>query len=213
MNIQILQKHKTSIGIISIWLFNLTALIGIYAGYQEWFMSKTFLNMLVYTLFLGVLFPLDTKKQWALFMGCFSIGMISEWIGVHTSILFGNYEYGDHLGFKIFGVPFFIGMNWAVLSLISEDIAKRVTKNRYLIAVFASCLMLGLDMIMEMGAPSLDFWEFSNGVVPLKNYLSWFLIALLIQLWITPKMAGGNFKFSLHLLGSQYVFFAVYLLL
>ncbi len=213
MNTQLSHTVKTRFGIISIWLFNLTALFGIYLGYQEWFMNKTLLNMMVYTFFLSLLFPLSTKKQWLLFFSCFSVGMASEWIGVHSGLLFGDYQYGENLGFKIFEVPFSIGINWAVLSFISADIAKRITKKRYLLAILASSLMVGLDILMEISAPALDFWEFSGGVVPFKNYLTWFFIALLIHIFITPKMEGENAKFSGHLLGSQYVFFLVYLFL
>ena len=41
--------------------------------------------------------------------------MLTEAIGVNTGLLFGTYEYGANLGFKIFGVPLIIGVNWTVL--------------------------------------------------------------------------------------------------
>jgi bisanhydrobacterioruberin hydratase len=47
----------------------------------------------------------------------FLIGFFVEWVGVHTSLLFGTYWYGANLGAKIIDVPFIIGINWAMLTL------------------------------------------------------------------------------------------------
>ncbi|MDO7544913.1 MAG: carotenoid biosynthesis protein, partial [Flavobacteriaceae bacterium] len=71
----------------------------------------------------------------------------------------------------------------------------------------------GLDLLMEYAAPSLDFWYFDGGIAPIKNYLSWFAVAFIIQLIINDSYTHGNRKYSLHLLLSQYAFFTVYLLL
>ena len=48
----------------------------------------------------------------------FLIGMFSEFIGVNYGVIFGEYIYGNNLGFKLFGVPFLIGLNWVILTVI-----------------------------------------------------------------------------------------------
>ena len=206
-------NQNTSLGIFVIWLFNTTALLGIGLGYQDWFMGKTLLNMGISLFFLALLLPIKTLKNWSLFAACFFIGMASEWIGVHTGFLFGNYYYGENLGFKIFEVPFFIGINWAILSIASAQTLSPYIKNKYGLALLAALLMVVLDVFMEMAAPGLDFWYFSAGVAPFKNYLTWFIVALLIQLFIIPKIKENNSRFATHLMLSQMVFFIGYLLL
>ena len=36
--------------------------------------------------------------------------------------------------------------------------------------------MMLLDIIIEVSAPRLDFCEFENNTIPLKNYIAWFVI-------------------------------------
>ena len=206
-------EPKTSFAIGLIWLFNMTAIIGIGMGFQEWFIEKTYVNMLLYTVFLIALFPVYSSRNIFLFTTAFLIGMSSEWICVHTSWLFGSYYYGENLGVKVGGVPLLIGINWAVLSLISADLVRKLNSAKYYKALLASCLMVGLDLLMEYAAPSLDFWYFDGGIAPIKNYLSWFAVAFIIQLIINDSYTHGNRKYSLHLLLSQYAFFTAYLLL
>jgi putative membrane protein len=206
-------EPKTSFAIGLIWLFNITAIIGIGLGFQEWFIEKTYVNMLLYTVFLIALFPVNTSRNIFLFTIACLIGMSSEWIGVHTSWLFGSYYYGENLGIKLGGVPLLIGVNWAVLSLISADLVKKLNTSKYYKALLAASLMVGLDLLMEYAAPSLDFWYFDGEIAPIKNYLSWFAGAFIIQRIINDSYTDGNRKYSLHLLLSQYAFFTAYLLL
>ena len=56
--------------------------------------------------------------------------MITESLGVNYGLIFGNYEYGNNLGFKFFGVPFLIGINWIILTAISANTASFLTKIR-----------------------------------------------------------------------------------
>ena len=160
-------EPKTSFAIGLIWLFNITAIIGIGLGFQEWFIEKTYVNMLLYTVFLIALFPVNTSRNIFLFTIACLIGMSSEWIGVHTSWLFGSYYYGENLGIKLGGVPLLIGVNWAVLSLISADLVKKLNTSKYYKALLAASLMVGLDLLMEYAAPSLDFWYFDGEIAEL----------------------------------------------
>ncbi|MEZ4690766.1 MAG: carotenoid biosynthesis protein [Ignavibacteria bacterium] len=60
-------------------------------------------------LFSGVLRSVNFIK-W--FVVTYIVTVILEITGVKTGIIFGDYTYGDVLGFKLFGVPMIIGFNW-----------------------------------------------------------------------------------------------------
>ena len=48
-------------------------------------------------------------------MICFAVGVSVEIMGINTGILFGDYTYGDVLGFKLRDVPVLIGVNWFII--------------------------------------------------------------------------------------------------
>jgi putative membrane protein len=116
-------------------------------------------------------------------LSIFLIGMITESLGVNYGLIFGDYEYGNNLGFKLFGVPYLIGVNWIILTAISANIASFLTKNRSVVLtiIIGTLLMLAMDFVMEPIAPKLDMWRFKNLVVPPSNYLGWLFVGLLTQ--------------------------------
>ena len=116
---------RTEISIFIVWLFHLSALVGISLGYQDWFMTKTPLNLcIVSVLFLWV-YPMDKMLKFLAFVIFFMGGMFAEWLGVNYGILFGDYAYGANFGPKLDGVPFLIGINWALLTFITATITVR----------------------------------------------------------------------------------------
>ncbi len=195
-----------------VWIFHISALIGISLGFETWFVSKTPINLIISSFLLILVFPIDTIKKTGLFVLLWFLGMFSEWIGVHSGVLFGTYAYGTNLGPKIDGIPFLIGVNWALLSFITGVIAQKITSKGVLQVIYAASLMLVLDFFMEQSAPRFDFWEFEGGEVPLKNYLTWLSVALLFQIGIRVTRISGNLKFSAHLYAAQLLFFVYFYL-
>ncbi len=207
-----LEKKNKSWIIWVIWIFHISALIGISVGFEEWFVSKTPINLLISSFLLFLAFPLDTGKKIGFFILLWSLGMLAEWIGVHYGILFGSYTYGFNLGPKIDGVPVLIGINWALLTFVTASIAQYVTSKGIFQVVFAGFLMLVLDYFMEQTAPRFDFWEFERGVVPLWNYVSWLGLALVFQMGIRWLKISGDLRFSAHLYAVQLIFFLYFYL-
>lgn len=195
-----------------VWIFHISALIGISLGFESWFVSKTPINLIISSFLLILVFPIDTAKKTGVFALLWFLGMFSEWIGVHSGVLFGTYAYGSNLGPKIDGVPILIGINWALLSFITAVIAQKITSKGVLQVVYAACLMLVLDFFMEQSAPRFDFWEFEAGEVPIKNYLTWLAVALVFQAGIRMVKITGNLRFSAHLYAAQLVFFLYFYL-
>ena len=206
-----LASNKTSLGIFLIWLFHISGIIGIAIGNQEWFIEKTPINFLVCTLLFIWIYPMQTARKWMLFCVFFFTGMFAEWLGANYSLLFGNYNYGANLGPKLDGVPFFIGVNWALLTFITAEIASKFLKNIWLKAFFGAGLMVFLDFLMEQSAPAFDFWSFGEEV-PLENYITWYLLAFLFHLAFQKIKILGNNAFSLNLFLAQVVFFGYFML-
>ncbi|NER09117.1 putative membrane protein [Muriicola jejuensis] len=206
------EKTNTSWAIWVVWIFHISALIGISMGFETWFVSKTPINLLISSFLLFLVFPVDTAKKGILFAALWFFGMLAEWLGVSYGILFGSYSYGDNLGPKWNGVPFLIGINWALLSFITARIAQYISSNGIIQVIFAAFLMLVLDWFMEQSAPRFDFWEFDQGIVPLSNYVCWLGLALIFQLAIQRMKITGDLRFSAHLYAAQLVFFLFFYL-
>lgn len=145
----------------------------------DWLIRLTPINLWVS---LGLLLfheRCSQPKFWLGLAGMFITGFLVEALGVATGWPFGIYAYGETLGAKWLEVPWVIGANWVMLTLASTSTVQRFTNNRKIIIPLAALLMTLLDMLIEPVAIKLDFWNWEGGVIPVSNYLSWFMVALL----------------------------------
>lgn len=147
---------------------------------------------------------------WILFI--FIITIIIEIAGVNSGYIFGEYEYGEILGFKIFNVPLLIGLNWAIVIFGSQSlIDKFLNNNIFLKSFLVSITAVLFDLVLEPTATKLNYWQWQSSSVPLRNYLSWFLISNILS--------GIGFKLQIklfndvviHYLIAQFIFFLVLL--
>jgi putative membrane protein len=149
--------------------------------YRTFFTGLSFFHLL---LSFGILL-LGRKKNTPLLWGfiglAFATGMVVEWIGVHTGFLFGNYQYGSVLGPKLLGVPLIIGINWAMLSIVSAALISSLKFGFWLEVSAAAILMVFLDFLMEPVAVKLGFWFWKGGIIPAYNYICWLGISLFLQ--------------------------------
>jgi len=146
-------------------------------------------------------------KTAVFFFLVFMTGFFIEVIGVKTGVIFGEYRYGQSLGLKLFDVPLIIGLNWALLAYMTA-----VTTNRFQLpgmvrAVIASLMMVGYDLVLEQVAPDLDMWSWAGNEVPFRNYLSWFLTALVFQLAGRAIRITVTNRMAVALLIIQFLFF------
>ena len=205
-------KFKFHFSIFLIWLFTVSGIFGIVSPENtDWFLSLTPVNLLLtFAILLVNIKKLNDKVFLALSIPFF-LGFITEGLGVNYGLIFGTYAYGENLGYKVFGVPLMICINWALLTAVTADVAKYFSKNIIITALIGSALMTGLDFIIEVSAPRFDFWEFENGVVPLQNYIGWFVTAFIAHLSYQYFKIKTNTKISWHILLSITVFFAAFL--
>ncbi|WP_224483675.1 carotenoid biosynthesis protein [Robertkochia aurantiaca] len=206
-----LHNNKLAISVFLIWLFHVSAIIGILSTpYMEWFVSQTPVNLGLATVLLFWCFPVKNKKEVLVFLFCFTLGMTAEILGVNLGWFFGSYAYGENLGPKILGVPWLIGLNWAILSFISGVMAQWLNKSTILKIITGGILMLILDLFLEGIAPVFDYWQFAGGEPPLKNYVAWLVLAIIMQSVYHIKNIRGNRTFSLNLYLAQLLFFVIF---
>jgi len=210
INRDMIKPYRLAIGVFLLYLFHVSAMIGVTIGYENWFIEKTTLNLSIIFILLVWLFPLDTVKKILASLIFFFGGMIVEWLGVSYGFLFGSYEYGENLGPKIDGVPFFIGVNWAILVLATGEISNRIPVAKWIKVLIGAGLMVLFDFFIEIPAPIFDFWVFEGGIAPLSNYIGWYVVAVVLHAVFQAMKIEGNFKISLHVYICQLLFFAYF---
>lgn len=193
-----------------VWLFHISGMVGISLGFEDFFLPKTPLNLLLGFLLLIAFFPIKGRTPILLTSIFFIAGMLVEWIGVKYGFLFGEYYYGDNLGPKFQGVPWLIGVNWAVLVVITGALASQWFNNFWIKIIVGAGLMVALDFFMEVSAPVFDFWDFGQQGAPLRNYIAWYVIAAILHFLFQKFKMKGNYQFSLNLFLAQVVFFAYF---
>lgn len=164
--------------------FYLVGLIGFMIPYsRDIFIQLTglalVLNFIILLWFHEGSFKLDTIL---VFVFIFLAGYFIEVIGVETGMIFGDYSYGSALGLKLFDTPLMIGVNWLMLSYCFASVLQPLKVHRMTKILLASSGMLLYDFVMEQSAPLLDLWTWENNVIPLENYMAWFIIAFFFQL-------------------------------
>jgi len=208
MNFLIPNNTTSKISVFIIWLFHLCGMVGISYGNKEFFLAFTPINLFISFVLLFVnQKQLESKELKSVFL-IFFIGMISEILGVNYGLIFGDYVYLDNLGVKILGVPVLIGVNWIILTFITGSLSSFIFKNKYVSILIGAILMIGLDLLIEPVAPLLGFWIFDLKIVPLQNYIGWFVIGIITQALFQFKIAEKELTFSTHLLIINTIFFA-----
>jgi bisanhydrobacterioruberin hydratase len=157
----------------------------------------------------------DTKKK-ILFISIFLVSYFIEVIGVKTGLIFGNYSYGKGLGLKFLETPLVIGINWLLLVYSTAAITEKFPLHIIVKILLSAFLMVIYDIIMEQVAPDLQMWDFEGGLVPVRNYLTWFILAFLFHsiiklagIKITNKLAALIFYCQLSFFGILFLFFTL----
>jgi len=205
-------KNKISISIFIIWLFNISGILGILSTYSDWFLRLTPINLSMYVILIIWNVKDLSKKFFLAFFLPFFIGFITEYLGVNYGLIFGSYTYGDNLGLKLGGVPFMICLNWTVLTIITADLSSLIHKNTIVQSLLGGFIMMLLDIIIEVSAPRLDFWEFENNTIPLKNYIAWFIIGSIAHYLYRQINIKTNKKVSIHIFVAITIFFFTFLI-
>ena len=203
-------KEFLRLSIFFLWLINISGFFGITSDQSEFFLSTT-----PYVLSLTLLLLLlnhdlyDNKSKIGLVL-IFFFGLIVEILGVNYGLFFGEYSYGDNFGPKIYEVPYLIGFNWVLLIIATGSLSDKLIKGKEIYKIlFASSLMVLIDLLMELSAPKLDYWEFVISPVPFSNYLWWFIFSICFQYIFFKTVNSKEYKLSSNILVIQFIFFAM----
>jgi putative membrane protein len=154
----------------------------------------------------------STNKILAWAVITYIITFLLEVVGVKTGLIFGDYYYGSTLGIKLFDVPLIIGFNWVFVILGSISVSKLITNNHLLSSIISALIALIFDLILEPIVIRLNYWTWTEGIIPLQNYFAWFIIALLSSLGFNYSKINVRSKISMHFLFVQFVFFIILLI-
>jgi len=118
----------------------------------------------------------NKSKSAIAYLSIFILGFIIEYIGVKTNYLFGTYTYGNSLGYKLFGIPIIIGVNWIAIVISSVSVVKafNLTSNKLITAFIAALLCTGMDYIIEPVAIKFNFWSWEGNIIPFSTFVDWF---------------------------------------
>ena len=158
--------------------------------------------------------PADKKvKTILLFSAIFLTGFFIEVTGVNHKIIFGEYWYGESLGPKLFFTPLMIGINWLFLVYTTSSAFENLKVNPIVKIVLSSSAMVVYDLVLEQVAPKMDMWYWKDGLVPFRNFVAWFIIALLLNTLIKLFHIETKNKLAIPLLVCQFLFFLILSLL
>jgi bisanhydrobacterioruberin hydratase len=198
-------NEKKLIGVIAI--LHLVGIAGIWSPYRADFVLLTPINLMVC---LGLVLW-HKKAGWSFIGLAYVIGFLVEVIGVKTGVLFGEYRYGQTLGLKIWETPLMIGVNWVMVTLTAGYVVNHFSQTApvWLKIIFGSFLMIFLDILIEPVAHKLDFWAWKDDIIPLQNYLGWWITALVMMFIFFKIEKGKRNKVGVALFLVQVSFFLV----
>ncbi len=183
-----MQFIKKNIPAFIILVFHVVGFVGFLVN-PSYFRTLSPVNLMLSA---GLVFLMSNQNKWQFWVSIIGVcvaGFFIEVIGVKTGLIFGSYYYGNSLGFRLFSVPILIGINWAMLLYATSLFV--ISKNKIVNALIGAALMVALDVLLEQSAAKLDFWYWKNAIIPLQNYIAWFLISfglnLLTQKYLNTK--------------------------
>jgi uncharacterized membrane protein len=148
-----------------------------------------------------------SKRTVLVFFSIYILGFFVELIGVNTGVVFGAYHYGEGLGIKLGGTPLLIGTNWLILSYCFASVIETINTGILIKSFLGAFGMLIYDSIMEHSAAFIDMWYWKNEIIPLQNYLAWFILAFAFQLLIRLQKEGFKNPIAATILIGQFGFF------
>ena len=200
--------HISVFNIIVIYIVGICGICCTNQEEQKLFLQLTPINLLITTIYAFVF-----HKNWNFKFVCslifiFLFGFFIEVIGVKTQAVFGTYNYGKTLGFKVFDVPLMMGFNWLLLIYcIATSLSK--IPSVFVFSFCAALLMTLLDFLIEPIAIKLDFWQWQNGIIPIQNYVAWLVLSLCLFYLFRFLNGRVENKFATIILIIQFLFFGI----
>jgi len=187
-------------------------LVGLIGLNTKW--SSEIAALTPYTLGLSAIVLLLNHREWNRYFVIFVVfasitGYLIELIGIESRLIFGNYSYGATLGYKLYGVPIVMGLNWFLMVYSCGMVANLFRFGVFLKSIVGAFLMVILDLSLEPVAVNLDFWTWENGIIPFQNYIAWFLVAFVLLIYFHKLELKKMNRIAVGLFIIQYIFFFI----
>lgn len=131
---------------------------------------------------LVALAPLVDRRAAALLAGLTAYTYAIEYVGLTTGWPYGEFHYLQDIGPAVAGVPIALPILFVPLVLnavlLSVLLLRGLGRSRLLRVVFALCILILIDLVLDPAAVAIGFWEYERGFyygVPLSNYVGWLL--------------------------------------
>lgn len=116
------------------------------------------------------------------------LGWAAEAIGTRTGWPFGEYQYGDVLGFSVLDVPVVVPLAWSMMAYPTYVAASSLTERRWLIPVIGAWSLMAWDVFLDPMMIELGGWSWEQPTtdlpfltgIPALNFAGWFAVGLVI---------------------------------
>jgi putative membrane protein len=214
-----MKQYKALLSIVLLVILYAFGLIGIASGLNT--MSSSPFSLLISPF---LLFASHGRFDRRLVIYVFIVavcGFLLSWLGVTTGNIFGQFFYGNNLGYKLMDVPLIVGIGWLMTSYCTMIIAIKLfskanlgetsflTRNaQFVTPLVAAALGVLLQFFVEQVAPVYDFWYWKSQTVPLQNYTAWFAFLYAFNYLFYKLDIDADNKVAIWLYGLQVIFFA-----
>ncbi|USG99527.1 carotenoid biosynthesis protein [Thermococcus argininiproducens] len=150
-------------------------------------LANIFKRSPIYNLFYLLAMVVASQRLWRDFPRFFAIsvlvGFLAEVAGTHMCTPFGCYYY-ENLKPQLFGVAVFVPLAWAIFGFVSYLTARYFFNSKTGRILFASLLMVILDLSIDPIMTSWRAWVWKTTTavnwfgIPWTNYLGWFIVSL-----------------------------------
>lgn len=176
---------------------------------RPWFELATPLSLLTSALLLFYFHQYWNSYFAGFMILAFMAGFGIEVVGVRTGNIFGSYTYETTLGYKLLDVPLLIGVNWLMLSYACGVCFAPLRAPLPLKSLLAALLMTGMDYVIEPVAIIHHYWDWTQAVIPLQNYLAWFLVSFVLACIFYLLPFGKKNPLAKYLIVIQLLFFVL----
>lgn len=210
-NYKTIKLSRLQICSFLIVLFHAVGLTGFLIPELEGLFIKLVPFHLLLMLSLLILTAADNSPDLKIFaLVIYSLGFLIELIGVNTGLVFGGYTYGKALGIKLWATPLMIGVNWMILVYSAGVFLEQFKlKSSVLFAILGALILTAIDFLIEPVAVRFDYWSWNEGIIPVQNYIGWYLFTFLLFMLFRKMNFKKENKAAILLLFVQALFFLI----